>query len=423
MAWTRLGGEDAAWLHMEDAANPMVVSGIVDLAARLPMTALTERVAQRLASIARFRERVVEPPLGLGPPHWEPDPRFDVREHLEHAELEAPDDATLQAFIGKAVSRLLDRSRPLWHITAIDRPGAGTTLLFRVHHAIADGFALLSALLSLCDEGPSVASALPLSVKASHGLRRYAAAARRIVVLPPDPKTSLKGALGNDKRVAWSAPLALPLVKDVAHREGATVNDVRVAVVAGALRRELRRRGDDVMAVRAMVPVNLRVRPSSAELGNRFGLVILELPVGIADGRERVAAVHARMGALKATREPVVTFAILRLMGWAPRAAESLGVAFFGKKASLVLTNVPGPRERLHMTGVDVTRVLFWVPQSGRMGLGISIFSYADAITVGVMADALLMRTPERLAADVNAEFADLTAGPSASPAVLGHPS
>jgi hypothetical protein len=97
-------------------------------------------------------------------------------------------------------------------------------------------------------------------------------------------------------------------------------------------------------------------------------------------------------------------------MGWAPRLIEDFGVSFFGKKASLVLTNVPGPRDHLRLCGVPLRRLMFWVPQSGRMGLGISIFSYAGEVTIGIIADGGLVPDPELLVADFHVEFAALEA-------------
>ncbi len=113
-------------------------------------------------------------------------------------------------------------------------------------------------------------------------------------------------------------------------------------------------------------------------------------------------------GSDKKTPEAFVAFDLLGAMGHMPTRLENLGVAFFGKKASLVLTNVPGPRERLHLGGVPIERIVFWAPQAGRMGLGISIFSYAGEVTVGVIADTLVVPRPEELIAAVDAELAAL---------------
>jgi WS/DGAT/MGAT family acyltransferase len=293
-------------------------------------------------------------------------------------------------------------------VVLVDRPGAGTTILCRVHHAIADGFGLLGLLLSLCD-APPMQTARPASRSALFGAAK---ALLRLVMLPPDAKTVLKGELGREKRLAWTRPVALGDVKAAARASSATVNDVLVSVAAGALGRYLVRRGANThgLEIHAMVPVNLRPADAPATLGNRFGLVVLGLPVGIADPRARVAAVKERMTALKQSPEAIVAHGLLGAMGFAPRPIEDLGVAFFGAKSSLVLTNVPGPKERLSFAGVPLRRILFWVPQSGPIGLGISILSYAGEVTVGVLADAELVPDPDALVSDLHAELSALRA-------------
>jgi len=413
-----LGGEDAAWLHMEDATNPMVVNGVLELADRLSMERVHALIA-RVAALPRLRARIVESALHAGPPHFEEVANFDFTQHIEHVTLASPDDATLRAFIGDAVSTLLDRDRPLWRVYVIDRPSAGTTILYRIHHAIGDGFALLGILLSICDGDGARAPmpAIPRRPRAATVLACTKALAR-IVVLPPDPRTLLKGALGRQKTVAWSQPIALADVKSTARAVSATINDVLVATAAGAIGRYLARRGQDVddLEIRAMVPVDLRGGAAPTDLSNRFGLVVLGLPVGIRDPRSRVAAVKQRMDRLKGSPEPLVTHATLRVLGWSPRPIEKLGVWFFGTKASVVLTNVPGPRTQLRLAGVPISRMMFWVPQSGRMGLGISIFSYAGTVTIGIVVDAGLVPDPDALVADLHAELLALRAQARGAP-------
>lgn len=413
MARERLGGEDAAWLHMEAPTNPMVVNAVVELAAPLPARD-AYALFERLAALPRFRARVVDPPLRVGLPSWEDAPEFELTRHVEHVELDVADDAALRAFLGAAVGRLLDPRYPLWHVYFIDRPGAGTTLLCRVHHAIGDGFALLDVLLSLCDQHGAMRDrpAVPPRNGRSGAVLRSVQALARLISLPTDPRTLLKGPLGIDKRVAWSAPLSLAVVKNMARMTSATVNDVLVSVTAAALGTYLARRGEDTsgLDLHAMVPVNLRAGRAAKNLGNEFGLVVLGLPLGACDPIARVAAVKERMKRLKATPEAIVTNGLLRALGWAPRALEDLAVTFFGNKASLVLTNVPGPRAPLRLAGVLVSRIQFWVPQSGRVGLGISIFSYAGEISIGVLSDAAILPDPESLVADLHDAFAGLAA-------------
>jgi hypothetical protein len=395
---------------MEEPTNPMVVNSLLELGGRLDFKLFLGIVEQLVATAPHFRARIAEAPLGLGVPRWEPDPYFDLNRHVERVLIDEGEDA-LRRFIGERLGTKLELSRPLWRFCVIERERANTIVLCRIHHSIADGFALLGLLLSLCDEHA------PTRVReVTHGftpgsLPGQATSLARLVTLLPDPKTHLKQPLSNDKRVAWTRPIPLQEVKAVAHALSATVNDVLVAVVAGGLRRYLHSQGDAVEQVRAMVPVNLRaVSGATNDLGNRFGLVILGLPVGLGDPIARVFETSRRMARLKSSPEAVVTLAVLRAMGWVPKLVESLGVAFFGQKCSLVLTNVPGPREKLHLCGVPLERLLFWVPQSARMGLGVSIFSYANEVTIGVLSDAAVLPTPQVLVDGLEEELRLLTA-------------
>jgi WS/DGAT/MGAT family acyltransferase len=246
-----------------------------------------------------------------------------------------------------------------------------------------------------------------------------AATLAEVALMLPDPKTSLKGELGFRKRVAWSEPIDLAGVKAAGAREGATINDVLVSAATGALRRYLRAQGDDVsgLEIRAAVPVNLRPLDEAHKLGNQFGLVLASLPVGIADPRRRLLETKRRMDEIKSSMQPVVAFGLLNALGLTPSRLQSLALDFFGAKSSLVLTNVPGPRQRLYLAGRRLERVMFWVPQSGRLGLGVSILSYAGEVMVGVASDAGLVPEPQRIVAGFEAELARLVEGPRRRPA------
>jgi len=388
----RLGGEDTAWLRMEDATNPMIVNALVDLEGTLDVARLASIVETR-GLPPRFRARVVDKGIPFVLPTLEPDPAFDVAKHFTHVKIE-PGESALRDLVSREVSTLLDGSRPLWRAIVIDRRGSPTSILFRVHHALGDGFALLEQLLALCDDAPAV----PLAPRGKRaGPFRRAGAFARMATLPGDPRTIFKHALGERKQVAWTRPISLNEVKRIAYTASATVNDVLVSVVSGALGRELIAAGEPVGDVRAMVPKN------------RLGLVILALPVGIRDARRRLREVTRRMNR-HAPHDAFIGMDLLRLLERLPLDLEELGAAFFAKKSSLVLTNVPGPREPVHLAGVGIARVMFWVPQAARLGLGVSIFSYAGQVTIGVISDEHVLRHPETIVSGINLEMAALAA-------------
>jgi hypothetical protein len=185
------------------------------------------------------------------------------------------------------------------------------------------------------------------------------------------------------------------------------VNDVLLATAAGALRRYLVAKGDRVAGVelRAMVPVNLRTAQDDGELGNRFGLVALLLPVGVANPLARLYEVHGRMEALKTSYQPLVAFGLLALAGLLPRAAQAELLDFLASKATAVMTNVPGPQQPLYLAGARLAQVMFWVPQSGDIGMGLSILSYAGGVQFGLITDAGRVPDPERIVAGFRPEF------------------
>jgi diacylglycerol O-acyltransferase / wax synthase len=434
---------DAAWLGMEDPTNLMMVTGVMALDGKVDLKRLRLTLDRRLKPFGRFHQRVVRPRSRASLPHWEDDETFDIGNHLSHVALPAPgDDDRLREMVSELMSVPLDFTKPLWHMHVIDNYHGGSVVLARIHHSIADGIALVRVMLSLTDESPEakvprastlrptpafrlpldwlpaamvrgvargqqlVANpdrALGLARVGAHGAYRLG----RLVVLPPDPVTVFKGKLGRQKRAAWSEPVPLDDFKAIGKAFGATVNDVLVAVATGALRRYMEKRGQRTagIAIRASVPVNLRPLDQAHKMGNAFGLVFLTLPIGIADPARRVRAIKKEMDELKGSPEALVAFGLLSLMGLAPVEVEQLGLRFFGSKATAVLTNVPGPRQPLYMAGRKIDKVMFWVPQSGHLGLGISILSYDGGVMLGIATDAGLVPDPERIVDSFKVEF------------------
>jgi diacylglycerol O-acyltransferase / wax synthase len=434
---------DAAWLGMEDPTNLMMVTGVMALDGPVDLKRLRLTLTRRLAPFARFHQRVVRPRSRGNLPHWEDDTNFDVDNHVSHMALPAPaNDATLRSLVSDLMSEPLDFSKPLWHMHVIDGYRGGSVILTRVHHSIADGIALVRVVLSLTDDAPGArppAAArrqpkagrrlpldwLPAAIRrglsagqelaarpdrvldlarlGAHGAYRLG----RLVMLPPDPVTVFKGKLGRRKRAAWSESLPLDDFKNVGKAFGVTINDVLIATATGALRRYMERRGEKTsgVAIRASVPVNLRAPERAHELGNAFGLVFITLPLGVVDPVRRLRAIKKEMDGLKRSPEALVAFGVLSLMGLTPVEVEQVGLRFFGSKATTVLTNVPGPRHPLYMAGRRIDRIMFWVPQSGRLGLGISIISYAGGVMLGVASDARLVPDPERIVDAFKLEF------------------
>jgi len=439
---------DAAWLGMEDPTNLMMVTGVMVLDGPVDLKRLHLLLDRRLAPFGRFHQRVVRPRSRANLPHWEDDPNFEIENHVSHIALPSPSgDVALRSLVSDLMSAPLDFTKPLWHIHVIDGYGSRSVVLARIHHSIADGIALVRVLLGLTDETAQWKPPARHSPRREEGLRlsldwlpatvrrgvsagqklvanpdSVLDAARlgvhgayrlgRLVVLPPDPVTVFKGDLGRRKRAAWSESLPLDDFKAIGKAFDATVNDVLIGTATGALRRYMERRGQATngVAIRASVPVNLRPLERAHELGNAFGLVFLTLPVGIADPVRRLRAIKKEMDGLKKSPEALVAFGVLSLLGLAPVEVEQAGLKFFGSKATAVLTNVPGPRQPLYLAGRKIDKVMFWVPQSGHLGLGISIISYAGGVMLGVATDVGLVPDPEHIVDAFKAEFEALKA-------------
>ncbi|HET7419389.1 MAG TPA: wax ester/triacylglycerol synthase family O-acyltransferase [Candidatus Dormibacteraeota bacterium] len=421
---------DAAWLGMEDPTNLMMVTGVLILDGKVNVKRLRTLLDKRLAPFGRFHQVVVRPRTRGGLPHWRDDEGFDIDNHVSHVALPAPGgDKGLRELVSELMSTPLDMTRPMWHVHLVDGYDGASVVVARIHHSIADGIALVRVMLSLTDPTPSVRSRrrretthtnsagpldwVPGAMKVLGDPGRIAEGAYRLgrlVMLPPDPPTAFKGELGRRKRAAWSKTVPLDDFKAIGKAFGATVNDVLVATATGALRRYLEQRGEPTtgISIRASVPVNLRPLDEAHRLGNSFGLVFLTLPVGVADPLKRLRAIKEEMDELKRSPEALVAFGVLNVMGFAPVEVERLGLRFFGSKATAVLTNVPGPREPLYLAGRKLDRAMFWVPQSGRLGLGISILSYSGGVMLGVASDEGLVPDPEKIVDGFEKEFAAL---------------
>jgi diacylglycerol O-acyltransferase / wax synthase len=445
MCPTRRDGEslsnvDAAWLRMETSTNLMTITALMTFDEPLDFQQLKTDIEDRLLLFDRFRQKVVHPRLSLlGRPRWVEDEHFALRSHLRRVALPHPgDQGTLQDLVSELMSTPLDYSKPLWQMHVVENYKDGWALVSRIHHCIGDGIALVRLMFSLVDETPEAPpgrrdaatearasdrtrptgrgfglDALLSPTRAIEVARTGVSAASefgKLLTMGADPKTPLKGNLGVSKKAAWSRAISLAEVKAHARDLDATINDFLLAAVAGALRRYLIRRGHgaDGLTIRAVVPVNLRPLDDPVDLGNRFGLVFLGLPIGLTTPVARIAALKREMDRLKASPQAIVAFTILNALGMASPEIEHVGVKLFAQKATAVMTNVPGPRKRLYLAGKPIRDIMFWVPQSGRLGLGVSILSYAGEVRIGIATDAGLVPDPGAIVADFQDELDEM---------------
>jgi len=449
---------DTFWLHMDQPTNLMIITAVQEFDEVLDFNDVKETLEKRLLVFDRFTKRVVKPISGVGIPTWEEDPTFDIRSHLHRMALPSPGDkSALQEMISDLTSVPMDRTKPLWQMYLIENYNDGCVLFSKIHHSIADGIALIHVLLSLTDTKPDLSEQEHLPVKTDSGdlqkegpmkknikeavkvaqqlgkvlkkeciesisnpfhlmeLARistglafdFAGVLTRLMIMPPDPKTSLKGPLSIRKHVAWSQPIDLDDVKLVGKSVRATVNDVLISTVSGALRRYLQKQNDKVneLDLRVAIPVNIRRPGRECELGNKFSLIFLSLPVHVEDPVIRMREVKRRMDNIKSSPDAIVGFQALNALGVSPSNLAKRAAHFLANKSTAVLTNVPGPKKPLFFAGKEIKNMMFWVPRIGQVGHGISIISYNNTVTIGVATDAALVNKPEDVLHAFQEEF------------------
>ncbi len=449
----KLGAADIAWLRMESPRNPMTIVGLMVFREPMAFAGLKDLLEERLLIFSRFRQRI-----NAEGTTWVTDPAFEVDAHVHRIGLPSPgDQSALEELVGDLMSTPLDLSRPPWQIHHVEDFDGGSVAIVRLHHAIGDGIALVHVLLSMADEyfsdfdpaqipsygkpvrdaglveqllrpvgkavtnvgkvtGEVVGGTLGLVQRparlfewAKNGMS-VGAAASKIALLAADTETRFKGEVGVSKRVAWSQALPLEDVKAVCRATGAKVNDVLLSSVAGGLRRYFESVGDPVedVEIGTVIPVNIRPMSRAFELGNHFGIVFLSLPVGIDSAPGRLHEVRRRMEQIKSSAEPAVAFGILQAIGSGPSLLHKQVVDILSAKCSAVMTNVPGPTEELHMGGVPLSHLMFWVPRAGEIGLGVSIISYNGSVRLGVATDARMVPDPQKIIAGLHREFDSL---------------
>ena len=453
----RMSRVDTAWLRMDNDVNLMMIVGVWLLQPGVSYAALVERVESKLLKYERFRQKVVQDAMGAS---WVTDDDFDIHRHVLHETLAKrrgqSQRSALQEFAGALANTPLDSDHPLWQFHLIDHYEDGSALVARVHHCIGDGIALISVMMSITDGGMdppkrkrreaaepesdwlSDAVVKPLTDLATKAVGMYGGGVGKAMEMLSNPQQGLLGSLGmartgakvlsdvaamalladdsptrlkgkpiGEKIVAWGEPMPLDRVKIVGKALNCSINDVLLSCVAGAIGEYLRSHGDDPTGqeIRAMVPVNLRPLEKAWQLGNRFGLAPLVLPIGIENPIERAYAVRRRMSELKESYQPLLAFAVLSVAGLMIKPVQDAILGMFAKKATAVMTNVPGPAVPLKFCGSTLRQNMFWVPASGNIGVGVSILSYGGGVQFGLITDKQLCPDPQAIIDRFEPEF------------------
>ena len=461
----RMTKVDTAWLRMDSPSNLMMIVGVWILKPGVSYEATCERIQERFLKYPRFGQFVQQDAAGAT---WVKDPDFRIERHVVREKLPRTTAQLQQRALQDRLAELavtpLDMKHPLWQFHLVEHYQGGSALMVRIHHCIADGIALVSVTQSMVDGGTTpprhksrqlhhgglegaeewiadslikpftdvavkaldaagegAVNAMEMMAEPQRGVEKGLAGTielakmayqvlrdgAALALMPDDSPTRLKGTPGTAKRVAWCQPIPLEDVKAVGKALNCSINDVLLSCVAGAIGEYLKSFGDEVAGkeIRAMVPVNLRQLEDAYKLGNRFGLAPVVLPIGIENPVERVYEVRRRMSQMKGSMQPLMAFGLLSVAGLLIKPAQDAMLSLFSKKTTAVMTNVPGPREKLKFCGATLDQSLVWVPQSGTVGLGVSILSYGGGVQFGVIGDTKLCPEPQKIIDQFEPEF------------------
>lgn len=416
----RLSRADAARWHMGTPTNPMVIGALLLFDERLTLEALQDLVRQRLVSHRRFRQHVVEPARRFGRPAWRDDSSFDLREHVR--QLTSPASVDAVGLVGLASERInspLPHDRSPWTFELIDRAPAGSALLVRIHHCIADGRALVALLGQLADESPGTGeegSAHRPSPRPAPWRRFFGQLGGLFRFLAPgDPVGLLRRPLDGRKHTAWSEAIPLDAIKSIARARGHHLSDVLLAAVAGALDRYEREHGHVPRSVHALLPVaGPSAGPSEASadgLGNHYASVFVHLPITLADPQARLEAIARDMALLRSGGPSRIASGLIGLLGGVAPAIEHWAVRWGARRASLVVSSLAGPPTPLHIAGQPLSGIVIWAPAPASIGLSLTCFGYAGVLRLGLLADAAVIDRPDQLVAAFQAALDELGGG------------
>jgi diacylglycerol O-acyltransferase len=419
---------------MWDADTPdsiATIAGIMTFKRTLNKARMTEVVEKRLLRFERFQNRVV---IKDGNPMWHFDENFKIENHIHHIALPGKGGyKELQECVSDLISHPLDYNRPLWDIHVIDNYNNGTALFWRVHHVIGDGVALVKVIFSLTgisakdsltvfgEQAPTKPKKLKDEIEyiVDLGVSMYEDAkhlfnnpsllrdtlqhnwqlAREVGDLLGNRKANhlYKGESGQAKKAAWTKPLPLKSFKKLSKYYGVKINDIMLAIVAGAMRKHLMRHKEKIVnGVKVVIPVNLRREGAVNSLQNDFSFITVDLPVHISSFADRVAFIKEKTAALKPSANSMLMTELIHIVAdYTPVKAKQKLLGFLGKSIAGVVTNVPGPRHPIYLGGGKVEDLMFWVPHTVPLGVGISLMSYNEKVYMGIVTDNVLVKDPD----------------------------
>ena len=436
---------DAAWLALERPDNPLTITVMMRVEGLTP-DRLEQFLRDYWLSWDRFHFYPERRATGWW---WQRDHAFSLRHHLEVVD-EPFSESQLQDWVSARLNEPLPDYRPRWKFWLAPRAEGGAALVLRIHHCYGDGLSLMGIFRRLCPPSPQQAPVLygarenadflhwsrrtatwlwnlleqtlklPENDRLADPARwsrqrlgklveRFAGRGYRAVNEigqflgePEDSDSGLSRSLLGRRHCCWSRPLAAEPLREAARRAGVTVNDLLLQGVTAALRQHLHR--SDLSAeeavLHAAMPMDIRnrlpegIRPASGALGNCFGTVFVPLPVDGASALEQLYRVKHETRKFKRGWQPVISWALAGAAVMLPETWRQSLADLLCRKASVVVSNMPGTRRHRYIAGCRITGQMFWVPQAGNIGLGVSFVSYAGQVCIGVVADEAVMEDP-----------------------------
>jgi len=464
----RLSPVDAAFLYLERKEIPLAIASLCIFEGEIPFNKFVARVESKLALVPRYRQIVEMPPWNLDLPAWKDDPNFEIRRHIFRVRVEPPGgDAELEALVGRIFSQTLDRAKPLWEIYVIDGlKGGRGALIFRLHHALADGVSgagLMKVILDTTPRGArrqsrseplpppvverslvdkivsTVQTTLQTAFSAelrllgfAHSLFSDPADETRKGLLDLLPELALpverlpfNKPCGGERKFCW-ADFDLAEVKAIREAVGGTVNDVVLTVLTRALARYVKLHGQTTAKrfVRIVCPVSLRHGSASRDLGNLISFMPVALPMDIPDPAKMLLAVAARTETMK---HAGAAQAVLLIAGCIAAVPAPLQALFWWGLPELILpapllnmicTNVPGPDVPLYAVGRRMLASYPQVPTGYDLGVNVAVETYDGKLFFGLIADAHVAPDVNRLRDFLYTAFGELhraAVAPSAS--------
>ena len=428
---------DTFFLYLERDGQPLNIASACDFEGKISLQACTKFVDSKLNLIPRYKQRAVFPPFNLALPTWEPDPQFDIRNHVREVVLKKGTDRDLKAEAARIISSQLDRNHPLWDLTLVrGLTGNRTGVIIRIHHCLADGVSGVGIMNVLLDASPtpqkparneqqaeqprptdSVAILLDRFLHSYQSFMQGAVTAQTEVMniarellagathgqteelihlVPelgtPSERLPFNKVCRGPQRLAWGE-ISMADIKGIRESLGGTVNDVVLTIVTSAIRRYSELHGVKVKGrhLRLIVPINIRGNGNISELGNRLTFLPMNVPLDVRDPRVLLSKVSERITFLRSVGVPELVGIFGTLVSKVPLPLQAVLVPLLTQLplslANIIVTNVPGPQLPLYLLGHKLLRCYPYVPIGGEMGVNVAVLSYNGTAYFGFGGD------------------------------------